>query len=547
MDDPAPARLADASGGSSSGAAAPRQRLLVVSNRLPVVLEREPDTDPAAPGALRGKPGSGGLVSALLPVLRDRGGTWIGWSGLAQQGTDAEVDRALDEAGRAFGFRLRGVPLTEAQVRDYYEGFANRVIWPLFHDSVDRCHFDPAWWDCYQHVNEKFADAVLQAGAADFTWIHDYQLIGVAQCLRARQEAAGASADAASDAPPEAGADKPVRARLGFFLHIPFPPLDLYLRLPWRFQLLRMLLAHDIVGFQTLRDRNNFAECVRRLLPEVRLVGRGHLLAAQLEERQCVVGVFPISIDFASYARHAAQPAVAQEVARLKSAFPADRQLILGVDRLDYTKGLPERLRAFDALLRLHPELVQKVSLIQVVVPSREDIAEYAGLKAEVERLVSEINGRWTLPGGWVPIQYVYRPLTRTDLLAWYRCCQIALITPLKDGMNLVAKEFCACSLEEDSVLVLSEFAGAAAQLHGGALIVNPHDLLGVAQALHTAVTMPLSERRGRMRRLRRGISERSVFWWVNTFLRAAIARDLSDFQRPDDYAPQDAVEALTV
>ena len=535
----ADARTAHDGGGAPKDTT--RQRLLVVSNRLPVVLERDEH------GALRGKPGSGGLVSALLPVLRDRGGTWIGWSGLAQQGTDAEVDRALDEAGRAFGFRLRGVPLTEAQVRDYYEGFANRVIWPLFHDSVDRCHFDPAWWDCYQHVNEKFADAVLQAGAADFTWIHDYQLIGVAQCLRARQEAAGASADAASDAPPEAGADKPVRARLGFFLHIPFPPLDLYLRLPWRFQLLRMLLAHDIVGFQTLRDRNNFAECVRRLLPEVRLVGRGHLLAAQLEERQCVVGVFPISIDFASYARHAAQPAVAQEVARLKSAFPADRQLILGVDRLDYTKGLPERLRAFDALLRLHPELVQKVSLIQVVVPSREDIAEYAGLKAEVERLVSEINGRWTLPGGWVPIQYVYRPLTRTDLLAWYRCCQIALITPLKDGMNLVAKEFCACSLEEDSVLVLSEFAGAAAQLHGGALIVNPHDLLGVAQALHTAVTMPLSERRGRMRRLRRGISERSVFWWVNTFLRAAIARDLSDFQRPDDYAPQDAVEALTV
>jgi trehalose 6-phosphate synthase len=522
-----------ANDGGGAPRSTPRQRLLVVSNRLPVVLEREPDpSNAAARGALHAKPGSGGLVSALLPVLRDRGGTWIGWSGLAQGADDAEVDGALDEAGRAFGFRLRGVPLTEAEVRGYYEGFANRVIWPLFHDSVDRCTFEPAWWDCYQQVNEKFADAVAQAGAADFTWIHDYQLIGVAQCLRARQAAGASETDS--------------RARLGFFLHIPFPPLDLYLRLPWRFQILRMLLAHDVIGFQTLRDRNNFTDCVRRLLPDVRLVGRGHLVAAQSGERQVLVGVFPISIDFGSYARHAAAPAVAREVERLKAAFPPDRQLILGVDRLDYTKGLPERLRAFDALLRQHPELSQKVSLIQVVVPSREDIAEYAGLKGEVERLVSEINGRWTLPGGWVPIQYVYRPLNRTTLLAYYRCCQVALITPLKDGMNLVAKEFCACSLEEDSVLVLSEFAGAAAQLHGGALIVNPHDLNGVAQALHTAVTMPLSERRGRMRRLRRGISERSVFWWVNTFLRAAISRDLSDFQRPDDYAPQD-VDALTL
>ena len=508
-----------------------RQRLMVVSNRLPVVLARGDD------GSLACTPGSGGLVSALLPVLRDRGGTWIGWSGIANNADEhGAVASALDAAGRDFGFRLSGVPLDDTEVHDYYEGFSNRVIWPLFHDSVDRCHFEPRWWLAYQRVNARFADAIEEIGAADFTWVHDYQLMAVAAALRARRSA--------REGPPAPG---PTPANLGFFLHIPFPPPDLYLRLPWRFQLLRMLLAYDVVGFQTVRDRNNFAQCVRRLLPEVQLFGRGHLMGAQIERRQCLLGVFPISIDYASYARHAASPQVAQEVQRLKQAFPPDRQLILGVDRLDYTKGLPERLRAFDTLLTAHPEHAQKVTLIQVVVPSREDIDEYAGLKAEVERLVSEINGRWTLPGGWVPIQYLYRPLTRTDLLAYYRCCQIALVTPLKDGMNLVAKEFCACSLEEDSVLVLSEFAGAAAQLHVGALMVNPHDREGVAQALHTALMMPLSERRSRMRRLRRGISERTVFWWVNNFLRAAIARDLSDFQRPDDYTPQDEMEAVAV
>lgn len=508
-----------------------RQRLMVVSNRLPVVLARGED------GALTGTPGSGGLVSALLPVLRDRGGTWIGWSGIASNAEDhGAVASALDAAGQDFGFRLHGVPLDDTEVHDYYEGFSNRVIWPLFHDSVDRCRFEPRWWQTYQRVNERFADTIDDMGAADFTWVHDYQLMAVASALRARR--------AAREGPPSPG---PVTITLGFFLHIPFPPPDLYLRLPWRFQLLRMLLAYDVLGFQTLRDRNNFAQCVRRLLPEVQMSGRGNLMGAQVERRQCLVGVFPISIDFATYARHAASAQVAQEVTRLKQAFPVDRQLMLGVDRLDYTKGLPERLRAFDALLAAHPEHVQRVTLIQVVVPSREDIDEYAGLKAEVERLVSEINGRWTVPGGWVPIQYVYRPLTRTDLLAYYRCCQIALVTPLKDGMNLVAKEFCACSLEEDSVLVLSEFAGAAAQLHVGALMVNPHDREGVAQALHTALMMPLSDRRGRMRRLRRGISERTVFWWVNSFVRAAIARDLSDFQRADDYTPQDQTEAVAI
>jgi trehalose 6-phosphate synthase/phosphatase len=506
----------------------PRQRLLVVSNRLPIVLDAGPEQDGAAKRALVARPGSGGLVSALLPVLRHRGGTWVGWAGLpTDEGQEAQVTHALEQASGQFGFALQGVPLSGAEVRDYYEGFSNRVLWPLFHDLPERCRFEPAYFDAYVRVNERFAEVVLACGNADLTWIHDYQLIGVAAALRARG----------------------MQGRLGFFLHIPFPPPDLYLRLPWRFQILRMLLAHDLIGFQTLRDRTNFIACVRKLLPEVKLVGRGHLVAADRLDSanatttsgaQARIGVFPISIDDAGYVKRAQSATVRDLAQRHRSNFPPDRQLILGVDRLDYTKGIPERLRAFDLLLAQHPELIRRVTLIQVMVPSREDIAEYASLKAEIDRLVSEINGRYTAPGDWVPVQYVYRPLAHDELIAWYRCCQIALITPLKDGMNLVAKEFCACSVDEDAVLILSEFAGAAAQLHGGALIVNPHDIGSVAAALHNAVTMPLDERRSRMRRLRRQVASRDVFWWVNTFLRAAIAKDLSDFPQPDDYVPTD-------
>ena len=310
----------------------PRQRLLVVSNRLPIVLE------PDGGHALVARPGSGGLVSALLPVLRHRGGTWVGWAGMASdEGNEAALANALAEAGREFGFGLEGVPVSTAEVRDYYEGFSNRVLWPLFHDMPERCRFEASYWDAYQRVNDRFADVLLRTGGAELTWIHDYQLIGTATAMRARGWT----------------------GRLGFFLHIPFPPPDMYLRLPWRFQILRMLLAHDLIGFQTLRDRTNFVACVRRLLPEVKLVGRGHLIAAERfdptesladnENRpQARIGVFPISIDNAGYVRRAQSPQVRELADRLRRNFPPDRQLILGVDRLDYTKGIPERLRAFD-------------------------------------------------------------------------------------------------------------------------------------------------------------------------------------------------------
>jgi trehalose 6-phosphate synthase len=308
-----------------------------------------------------------------------------------------------------------------------------------------------------------------------------------------------------------------VRSRLAFFLHIPFPAPDVYLKLPWRAPLLDALLAFDLIGFQTARDRRNFIACAQAL---------GRHVPPQR------VGDFPISIDYNSFMRLASAPEVAAKARELHRLLPK-RKLVLGIDRLDYTTGIALRLRAFKDLLQRHPEMRGRVSLIQVVVPSREDIPQYHRMKTEIEQLVGRINGAFARPGGWVPVWYEYRNLSRLELLAYYRAADIALITPLKDGMNLVAKEYCACSIEEDCVLILSEFAGAAAQLGSGALLVNPYDVQGVAEAIRTAHAMPVAERTARMRRMRRSIQRQDVFWWVESFLRAAVARGLRDFAPP--------------
>lgn len=486
-------------------------RLIVASNRLPFVLSRNDD------GSLHSEPGGGGLVAALLPVLRDRGGVWVGWPGLAGEDEGEEnLDALLARAPQASGYTLRPVTLSEQERHDFYHGFSNEILWPLFHDLPSLCNYRPEYWRSYVTVNEKFAQAIAQdATDDDFVWVHDYQLMLVGSALR-RQG---------------------LNAKTGFFLHIPFPALDIFLQLPWRFELLHALLEYDLIGFQTVRDRRNFLQCLRLLVKDARIAGSSNVLRVEVGERTVRIGAFPIGIDCGDNAQRADDDVVADECRRLCDALP-DRQLILGVDRLDYTKGIPHRLEAFRNALLRYPELHARVTLIQVVVPSREDIPRYEGLKHEIERLVGEINGQFTQPGGWVPIHYVFRSLTPTELLAYYRAAEIALVTPLKDGMNLVAKEYCACSLEEDCVLILSEFAGAAAQLQKDAMLVNPNDIEGVADAIVRAYRLPLEERRARMRRLRAGIKRQDIFWWANTFLKAAIAKDLSAFSLPDDYLP---------
>jgi trehalose 6-phosphate synthase len=467
-----------------------QRRLVIVSNRLPVVLTKTHER------CWRLEPGDGGLVSALAPILRSRGGMWIGWHGATD---DQSLDLAplLAHAKRDAGYTLVPVGLSADERDQFYLGFSNEIIWPLFHDLQSHCNFDPGYWAAYQSVNLKFARIVAQAASSeDYVWVQDYHLMSVASKLR----------------------ELHFRSPVGFFLHIPFPAPDTFLKLPWRQEVLEALLAYDMIGFQTERDRLNFLQCISTLFPNIELGDHGALTIVRVGERMVRVGSFPIGIDFATIERQSAIADIQRRSQHIHDQLPG-LKLILGVDRLDYTKGIPERLEAFRNALIRHPDLREQVVLTQIVVPSRTAIPEYHTLKARIERLVSEINGQFT-QAGWVPIHYINRRIDRAQLLAYYRTAEIALITPLKDGMNLVAKEYCAASVD-GGVLILSEFAGAATQLRDDVLLVNPNHLEAVADTIYQAWAMHTRERRQRMQRLRRAIRQEDIFWWVDAFLRA--------------------------
>jgi len=306
---------------------------------------------------------------------------------------------------------------------------------------------------------------------------------------------------------------------LAFFLHIPFPPYDIFSKLPQQQRLLRALLQFDLIGFQPRRAVRNFIQCVRRVMLDAKVVPRRDLQLIRFEKRQIRVGHFPIGIDFESFENGARSQGVTDKAQQLRSTFPGC-QLVLGSDRLDYSKGIPERLRAFRTALETHPELRERIVLIQIVVPSRVEIPRYHEFKHRIDRLVGDINGRFST-STWLPVQYHFRGLARDDLLAHYRGCDIAFITPLKDGMNLVAKEYCACRIEQDGALILSQFAGAAEQLKPGAMLVNPYDVEQMADTILAAFRMSSGERNARMKRMRRVVRKENVFWWVDSFLKA--------------------------
>lgn len=464
-------------------------RLIVVSNRLPFAL------DLTSEDLWTVTPAAGGLVSAIEPVLRERGGTWIGWPGVA-----GEIPRTpLEKATRGVGYAVVPVSLSKAERDEFYYGYSNEVIWPLFHDLQNFCHFEPAFWETYKTVNERYAEAIARhCQPGDFIWVHDYHLMYVAQALRARR----------------------VHAALTFFLHIPFPPFDIFAKLPQQQRLLRALLEFDLLGFQTRRDLRNFLQCVRRVLSDAEVRPSTGIQRIRYGGREIRASRFPIGIDFESFEKGAVSEEVAQRTRKLRAAFPGC-QLMLGADRLDYSKGIPERLRAFRDALERHRELRGRVVLIQNVVPSRVEIPRYHEFKDRIDRLVGDINGRFSTDT-WLPVHYRFRSLNRDDLLAHYRACEIALVTPLKDGMNLVAKEYCACSVDKnDGVLILSQFAGAAEQLKPGAVLVNPYDVEQVADTILKVFRMSDAERSARMKRMRRVVRDENVFWWVDSFLKA--------------------------
>src|SRR5438067_10431223 len=355
-------------------------RLVLVSNRLPFALE------PAGKGQWRVTHSPGGLVSALGPVLRGRGGTWIGWPGVAGEIPDAPFSKAT----RGVGYAVVPVSLTEAERDEFYFRYSNEVIWPLFHDLQNFCNFEPAFWQTYKAVNERYAEAIARhCQPGDFIWVHDYHLMYVAQALRERG----------------------VRAVLSFFLHIPFPSYDIFAKLPQQQRLLRALLQFDLLGFQTRRDLRNFLQCVRQVVPDAEVLPSSGLQRIRSSGRAIRAGSFPIGIDFESFEKGAASEEVARRARELRAAFPGC-QLMLGVDRLDYSKGIPERLRAFRDALERPWELQGRVVLIQNVVPSRVEIPRYHEFKDRIDRLVGDINGRFSTDT-WLPVHYRFRSLTR--------------------------------------------------------------------------------------------------------------------------------------
>lgn len=472
-------------------------RLVVVSNRLPVRLVQRD-------GQWQVRPGSGGLVTALEPVLARHQGSWIGWVGVAEGPENQGVDwhALLAEAARESSYDLGAVPLEPEEVELYYEGFANAIVWPLFHDRVGDCDFDRRYWSAYLDVNRKFMHAVLdRTGADDLIWVHDYHLFHLGCLLRVHRP----------------------RQPMGFFLHIPFPPPDLFVRIPWWEELLTALLAYDRVAVQTRRDLRNLRMCLQRLLPDTQVRGRAGGVQVVRGDRSVLLEYHPIGIDSEGWVQASRSPRVEEKTRELLRGL-GGAAMILGVDRLDYTKGLLERLDAYELLLERHPELHARTALVQLVVPSREGVARYQTLKSELERKVGAINGRFGTPA-WTPVRYLYRGVSRESLMALYRAARVCIVTSLKDGMNLVAKEFCACQRDEPGALVLSRFAGAASQLKVGALLVNPHDVSSTAKTLARALEMPLPERARRMRLMQDTVEQHDVHWWVRRCL-AGLQRD---------------------
>ncbi len=461
--------------------------VVVVANRLPVDATAGPD------GSTHWEQSPGGLVTALDPLLRERPVTWIGWSGrFADDAADA-----VPLPDRVGSCDLVEVPLTRSQVEDYYEGFCNATIWPLYHDAIVAPVYHRRTWEAYQQVNRVFADAVAAVAAPGATvWVHDYQLQLVPQFVRQVR--------------PD--------VTIGFFLHIPFPPHELFAQLPWRRQIIEGMLGADLVGFHRPEGVLNFLVLAHRLCglsPE-----SGSVQVRGLDDNRTVrVGAFPISIDSRSLDSLARDPQVREKARLLRHDLGNPGTILLGVDRLDYTKGIDVRLKAFAELLDDGDLDPTDVTLVQVATPSREGVEEYQRIRQEIELVVGRALGDHGAIGS-VPVRYLHQSMPREELVAFYVAADIMLVTPLRDGMNLVCKEYVACRTDEDGALVLSEFTGASAEL-SEAYLVNPYDAEGVKRAILDAVHAPQEDRMRRMRSMRATVFDNDVERWGTSFLEA--------------------------
>jgi trehalose 6-phosphate synthase len=426
-------------------------------------------------------------------MLRDSGGTWVGWTGVPD-------DQA--EPFSVEGVDLHPVSISAEEIELYYEGFSNDALWPLYHDALRESTYSAEQWDAYVRVNERFARALADIAPPNaIVWVHDYQLQLVPKMLREQRD----------------------DVTIGFFLHIPFPPYELFSRLPWRDEIVEGLLGCDLIGFQRPMGASNFVTVAQQLLQ-----ADAHDGLIENPDHRTRVGVFPISIDVDEVEATAAGRATRKRMSQIRTRLGDPEVILLGVDRLDYTKGIGLRLRAFAALLESGALDPERHVMVQVATPTREAVEHYQDERQQIERLVGEINGRYSRIGLPV-IHYLYQSLPFDELIALYRAGDVMLVTPFRDGMNLVAKEYAAAHIDGDGVLVLSEFAGAADELTD-AVLVNPHDEDAMQQAIMTAVGMHRHERRERMAGLRNQIRKSDVQGWADRFLDAiavaAAARD---------------------
>jgi trehalose 6-phosphate synthase len=452
-------------------------RLIVVSNRVP---------PPADKGA-----SAGGLAVALTAALNERGGLWLGWSG-ETAASDAESGLIKPRTEGNVTFSL--VDLTKRDLEEYYSGFANGALWPLLHYRLDLVDFDRRDTSGYFRVNAFFARTLAsQLRSDDVIWVQDYHLIPLAAELRAMG----------------------VTNRIGFFLHIPWPPPDVFFALPPHRRLLETFSSYDLVGFQTDYDAENFVNCLTRESLG-RATGPGRFRAG---DRNFRIGAFPIGIETNAFAKVAAEAAMNALVKRMAASLKG-RKMIIGVDRLDYSKGIDQRMLAYDRYLENHPEAQGEIVYLQVTPKSRSEVPQYGDMQREIAETAGRINGAFS-DLDWVPIRYVNRTIKRTTLAGLYRLAEVGLVTPMRDGMNLVAKEFVAAQDPADpGVLVLSKFAGAAHQMEG-ALIINPYDRQAMGNAVHRALTMAQEERIERWRFMMDRISRETLTWWRESFIAA--------------------------
>ena len=469
---------------------------VVVANRLPV--DRVVDAD----GTTQWRTSPGGLVTAMEAVMRVTDGAWVGWAGEAGKAPDPFDDDDI---------HLHPVPLSKAEVAQYYEGFCNDTIWPIYHDVIVSASFHREWWATYRTVNERFAEAAAQVAAEGATvWVQDYQLQLVPQMLR------------------ELRPD----LRIGWFNHIPFPPVELFAQLPWRKEILRGLLGADFLGFQRADDAGNFRRSAARLAGVS--LEDDVLTLAQEDGRRVRAAAVPISVDSQQLDAMARTEAVQRRAAELRHSLGDPECLILGIDRLDYTKGIRHRLKAFGELLADGSVAPPQTTFVQIATPSRERVDAYRNLREQVEGTVGHLNGDHS-PIGATAIHYIHRSHPRQDMAALFLAADVMLVTPLRDGMNLVAKEYVACQVDGGGALVLSEFTGAAEEL-GDAYLCNPHDIEGLKQTILRAITDDEDEKRRRMESLRAVVLDKDVHTWSRDFLVAL--EHAPDLPPTDDQEP---------